>query len=129
MPARYVVTGQKVASSKKDLARKLRRDMTPAERMLWQEVRNHRLKGLQFRRQQVIGGYIADFYCHATGRVIELDGPIHEQQTEYDAKRDKAIAIYGLRVLRVTNDQVLNNLPCVMMQIAEAARQTDGGTQ
>jgi very-short-patch-repair endonuclease len=63
------------------MARALRKEMTPAEQTLWSELRGNQLHGAKFRRQQVIAGYIADFYCHAARLVIELDGPVHQHQT------------------------------------------------
>ncbi len=53
-------------------ARELRREMTPAEKVLWQELRGNKL-GLHFRRQQIIAGFIADFYCYAASLIIEVD--------------------------------------------------------
>jgi very-short-patch-repair endonuclease len=102
--------------------------MTPAERTLWAEIRGRQLDGAKFRRQQVIAGYIADFYCHAARLVVELDGPLHRHQAEYDAERDKAIRLYGLHVLRFTNDDVENDLDTVLSTIAAAIRQSMGGT-
>src|SRR5271163_300175 len=69
------ITGsQPVAASKLELARKFRREMTSQERTLWESLRRNQLEGLHFRRQQVIGGFVADFYC-ASGRLaIEIDG-------------------------------------------------------
>ena len=120
MPARFVVWGQQVTKAKKSKAREIRREMTPAERVLWKHLRGSQMHGLRFRHQQVIYGYIADFYCHPAGLVIEIDGPIHEQQVEYDAERQTIIELNDLRVLRFTNDQVLNDLDTVLSQISIA---------
>jgi len=98
--------------------------MTPAEGDLWQEIRGGKLGGLKFRRQQVIGGYIADFYCDSIGLVIELDGPIHDEQIEYDQAREEAIELHGLRILRFSNDQVSTRMPDVLTTILTAARPT-----
>jgi len=92
--------------------------MTPAEKVLWQELRTNKL-GSHFRRQQVIAGFIVDFYCHSAGLVIELDGDIHRGQQEYDAERDKILENMGLRVVRFANDDVLLNLPRVLVQLNE----------
>jgi very-short-patch-repair endonuclease len=73
-----------------------RREMTPAEKMLWKELRGNKL-GVHFRRQQVIAGFIVDFYCHKAGLVIELDGSVHDEQIEEDAQRDKVLKEMGLR--------------------------------
>jgi len=83
--------------------------MTPEERILWCYLRNSAL-GFKFRRQQIIDGFIADFYCHAVGLVIEVDGGIHEMQKEYDEARDQIIQTRGLQVLRVSNEVIRNNL-------------------
>ena len=91
--------------------------MTDAEIRLWDALRANRLNGLQFRRQQFIDGFIVDFYCHALQLVVEVDGPIHASQAEYDRERDYTLAGHGLRVLRVTNDEVTHALPSVLARI------------
>lgn len=91
--------------------------MTPAERELWRELRANRMRGLQFRRQQVVAGYIADFYCDAVGMIIEVDGPIHEGQQDWDDERQKAIEQHGITVLRFTNDEVFGALAGVLERI------------
>lgn len=63
MPVKNIIPGQKVTKEKLERAKELRREMTPAEKRLWQEVRGKKL-GVHFRRQQVIAGFIVDFYCH-----------------------------------------------------------------
>ena len=90
MPVKNIYPGQKVNPEKINRARTLRRNMTPAEKVLWQELRGNKM-GPRFRRQQVIAGFIVDFYCHSAGLVIELDGDIHHEQQEYDAERDKIL--------------------------------------
>ena len=95
--------------------------MTPAERALWAAIRGSRLAGLRFRRQQIVDGFIVDFYCHAARLVIEVDGSIHEDQRGHDEARDELLAGRALRVIRFANDDVLNNLARVLHQIAVAA--------
>ncbi len=85
-----IITGQKPAE-KLPLAQQMRRQPTGAEAKLWCFLRAGRLKGLHFRRQQVIDGFIADFYCHSAGLVIELDGAVHQAQLEYDTERDRIL--------------------------------------
>ncbi|MGL4553130.1 MAG: endonuclease domain-containing protein [Gemmataceae bacterium] len=121
-----IVVGQFVREEKAEAARRMRREMTPAERALWEALRNRRL-GVRFRRQQVIDGFIADFYCHEAALVVETDGPIHVQQRGYDAERDQVIAARGLRVLRVTNAEVAGDLAGVPRRIADSLipRQSD----
>jgi very-short-patch-repair endonuclease len=92
--------------------------MTPEERSLWQNLRANRLCGLRFRRQQVIDGFIADFYCHAAGLVLELDGTSHDQQSDYDAERDRILSARGPRVLRIRNEEIRFQLRDVIRRIA-----------
>src|SRR4051794_32071831 len=91
-PIRNIVRGQVVAEEKIERAKELRQDMTPAEKRLWDCLRKNRLDGLHFRRQQVIDGFIVDFYCHAAALVVEIDGEIHEQQAAADAERDQVLS-------------------------------------
>lgn len=109
------------ADQKQARAQQMRREQTPAEILLWQQLRANRLGGLRFRRQQVLDGFIADFYCHQAGLVIEIDGGIHEKQTDYDALRDRIIAARGLQILRFSNEQVLSQLDVMLAQILAAA--------
>ena len=81
MPVKNIIPGQRVKKEKLQRARELRRDMTPAEKILWQELRSNKL-GIHFRRQQIIAGFIVDFYCHKGGLVVEVDGDIHDLQQE-----------------------------------------------
>lgn len=99
----------------------LRRNMTPPEARLWQHLRARRLGGHHFRRQQIIGGYIVDFYCHAAALVVELDGDIHGLQRERDAAREQVLEQRGLRLLRYTNREVAQNLRCILDQILDVA--------
>ena len=105
---------------KQALAVQMRREMTPSEARLWERLRANRLNGLSFRRQQVIGGFIADFYCRSARLVIECDGQVHAIQTDYDQERDRIIAAYNLRILRFSNDAIAHNLPAVLAKILEA---------
>ena len=119
MSAKNIVVGQKVDPAKVELAKQLRRQMTPSESILWQRLRSNRMLGSQFRRQQVIDGFIVDFYCHAAGLVVEVDGEIHQRQAEYDAERDRVLSARGLSILRVRNEEVEQNLADVLGRIAD----------
>jgi len=121
MERRGVVVGQKVAAEKLEAAKSLRRYMTPEEQTLWQAIRANRLHGLHFRRQQVIDGFIVDFYCHAASLVVEVDSPSHQRQKEYDAARDQLLAARDLRILRVPNRDIRANLAAVLARIADLA--------
>jgi very-short-patch-repair endonuclease len=92
-------------------ARALRCDMTDAERIIWYNLRAHRLEGAGFRRQVPIGPYIADFVCHAAKLIVEVDGGQHfeSQNIERDLQRDEYLLARGFRVLRFTNAGVMTN--------------------
>jgi very-short-patch-repair endonuclease len=124
MPQRRIVQGHHVTEGKLIRAKQFRREMTPAERTLWGMVRGNQLLGLHFRRQQVIDGFIADFYCHTAGLIVEVDGPVHDEQPEYDAERDRIISARNLRIVRVTNDEVMRSLPAVLARIIAAVQST-----
>ena len=115
-----IITGQRIALEKSRLARKLRGEMTASETILWSRLRRNQLRGFHFRRQQLIDGFVVDFYCHSARLVVEVDGPIHEQRLEYDAERDRIIHARGLRVLRVRADDVEEDLQSVLDLIAAA---------
>jgi very-short-patch-repair endonuclease len=109
------------AREKRELAWRMRREMTPAETLLWQRLRRSQLEGLHFRRQQVIDGFIADFYCHVAGLVVELDGAVHATSTESDAERDRNLAARGLCILRIPNDRVEQEIEIVLAELAAIA--------
>lgn len=103
----------------KALRRKLRCDSTKAEGILWGQLRNRRIANLKFRRQYSINNYIVDFYCPELKLVIEVDGDSHcsEFARRYDAKREREIASLGIKILRVTNTDVYENLSGVVATI------------
>lgn len=76
--------------------------------------------GAKFRRQHVNDSFVVDFLCIAANLVIEVDGPIHTEQAEYDASREEHLRPCGYRVLRFSNDQVERDLPQVLEQIPAA---------
>jgi very-short-patch-repair endonuclease len=121
-----IIRGQNVEPDKLSLAKRLRREMTVAERILWRALRRNAVDGYHFRRQQVIEGYIVDFYCDAAKLAIELDGSVHEDQWQYDESRDKVISRNRVRVLRISNES-LRDLEAVIEHIREALR-TSGRT-
>lgn len=123
MKVKNIVIGQKVSATKVQFAKELRRNMTSAEKILWAHLRGNQLDSLHFRRQQVIDGFIVDFYCHAAGLVVEVDGPIHQQQVEYDAKRDRILEARGFRILRISNDEVMQSVSNVLERIRQLCRE------
>jgi very-short-patch-repair endonuclease len=109
-----------------ELCRELRRRETPAEKLLWNNLRSRKLFDQKFLRQYPIcayGGlgkrlyYIPDFYCHKAKLVIEADGPIHNFKKDYDKNRDEVLAALGLVILRFDNDEILNNTQAVLDKI------------
>jgi very-short-patch-repair endonuclease len=121
MPVNNIVIGQKVSRELHERARELRRDMTPAEKNLWEKLRHNRLNGLHFRRQQIINGYIVDFYCHSKALILEVDGEIHDAQKDYDSERDNNLITRGFSVLRFTNEEVKDDLATALQKIIEAS--------
>ena len=101
-------------------ARKLRQSMTKAEVILWTHLRRRALDGARFRRQHVIGPYIADFACCQAKLVVEVDGATHSTPEElaHDARRTKYLLSQGWKVLRVTNGDIYENMDGVWRTIA-----------
>jgi very-short-patch-repair endonuclease len=114
-----IVQGQRISREKLALAKQMRRHMTPEERILWNELRHNRHDGLHFRRQQVISGYIVDFYCDAARLAVELDGAFHD--ADYDALRDLALARAGVSVMRIQNQEFRMDKASVLKRIAARA--------
>ncbi len=101
----------------KKFAKKLRSRQTPAEKLLWLSLRNRQLAGRKFLRQHPIiyesnrnshFFYIPDFYCYEENLIIELDGPIHNNQKEKDQHRDLILRSKNLKVLRFRNEELLD---------------------
>jgi very-short-patch-repair endonuclease len=97
--------------------------MTLPELLLWRELRR-RPDGLKFRHQHGVGPYSLDFFCYEAGLAVEVDGEIHERgdQPEFDAKRDRWLALQNVRVLRIPAREVLRDLEAVILHIVTAAR-------
>lgn len=95
-----------------NLARNLRKNLTPQERKLWNMLRNHQFYGYEFRRQYPIGDYIVDFICREKKIIVEIDGGQHNEQNniQYDIKRTEFLHSIGYKVLRFWNNEVDNNI-------------------
>ena len=102
-------------------AKAMRREPALFEKRLRALLRDRRLESLKFRRQMVIGGYIADFVCLRHRLIVETDGPQHEDRILHDAERDAALTSEGFRVLRFENRQVENQGHEVIATILTAA--------
>ncbi|HKQ46812.1 MAG TPA: DUF559 domain-containing protein [Phycisphaerae bacterium] len=107
----------------KKFSRELRARMTVPERMLWHCLRNRRLGGLKFRRQQPIGPYIADFFCESASLVVELDGHSHANRGKQDAERDHFMQARGVDILRIPNTDLLKDraaVECLILSLIES---------
>jgi len=98
-------------------AKALRTSQTDAEQRIWYYLRGHRFQGLKFRRQKPVGNYIVDFICHEEKLIIEIDGGQHQENTEYDARRDAWLKKQGCTVLRFWNNEVLEQIEGVLETI------------
>jgi very-short-patch-repair endonuclease len=101
------------------IARKLRRNETEAEKLLWKHLRGRRLDGYKFRRQVAIGGYVADFAALEPRLIIELDGGQHAEQVVRDEKRTAELEKFGFRVIRFWNHDVIANIDGVMEAVLQ----------
>ncbi len=121
----------------KKYAKEMRHQPTKAEEILWSALKGKQLEGHKFRRQHIIGGYIADFICLRKGLIIEVDGLIHQlpENKANDEDRTKWLKKQGFNVIRFTNSEVINQLDIVLEKILEAltvsplgagGRQTNG---
>jgi very-short-patch-repair endonuclease len=103
-------------------ARELRKEPTPAEKVIWEQLRDKRLGGFKFRRQAPMGRFIADFYCPACKLIVEIDGDIHDNQIEEDILRTKEMESFGYRVIRFRNEEILSNIKLVLNKILDACQ-------
>mgnify|MGYP000380356043 CR=1 FL=1 len=100
----------------KDEREKLKNEMTKAENMLWEKLRNKQL-GVKFRRQHIIDFYIPDFVALSIKLIIEVDGKIHLFKKAEDNERTKRLAAVGYRVVRFTNEEIENDIEEVVLKI------------
>ena len=105
-----------------DFPVQLRRNLSPPEATLWNELRARRLAGFKFRRQHPLGPYVADFYCHEARLVVEIDGSMHAERVEHDRRRDAWMSEQGLTVLRMPAWYVRDQLSNALRTITDAAR-------
>ena len=108
---------------KLEYAKKLRRRMTNAEKILWKAIRNRQLRGIKFKRQMPIGPYIVDFYCPEYKVIFEIDGEIHKQREEYDLQRTMELMELGYKVLRIRNERIEQSLEEALVFITRALKE------
>ncbi|MEE9465459.1 MAG: endonuclease domain-containing protein [Candidatus Neomarinimicrobiota bacterium] len=108
-----------------DISRGLRRTATKTEAILWKALRGRKLGGLKFRRQHPMGSSIVDFYCHEKRLVVEIDGAVHhgEDARDKDSIRQEIIEQYGVRFVRLTSDEIENDLGAVLRKLLAAAKE------
>ena len=108
------------------MARRLRRRPTDAEEILWACLRSRRTINAKFRRQHPLGRYIADYYCQDARLAIELEGGVHDYvaRAEYDAIRQEELEQRSVKVLRIKNAEVINDLPATLKRIVEVLKST-----
>jgi len=102
---------------KKLFTRRLRKESTPEEVTVWAALRNRNFRGLKFRRQHVIEGFVVDFYCHELRLAIEIDGPVHRRQNDYDELRQYLIEGKNIRFIRVSNAEIARDFQILLHQI------------
>jgi len=100
----------------KNFARANRKAGNLPEALLWYELKQKRL-GVSFTRQKPIGNYIADFYCLEKNMIIEIDGSSHDNKYEYDKDRDKYMESLGIKVLRISDEDVKHDMSNVLIWI------------
>src|SRR6266700_976406 len=102
-------------SGRVSTARRLRKNQTDAERILWLRLRDRRLNGLKFRRQVPIGRYVVDFFCADAHLIVEVDGGQHA--TADETNRTRTLEAMGFLVLRFWNNDVHENIDGVLESI------------
>jgi phosphoribosylformylglycinamidine synthase I len=110
----------------KQFGQQMRKQPTPAEDQLWQALRNRQVAGQKFRRQHAIGQFIVDFVCLETRLIIEVDGGVHSEtsQADYDQGRTHELEGLGYRIIRFSNEDILQHLPKVLVTIEQATQHT-----
>jgi very-short-patch-repair endonuclease len=114
-----------------ELCRQLRKNETPAEKKLWEILKDRQFLNYKFRRQHPFvyfsvnrekRFFIADFYCAPARLILELDGKIHDFQRDYDANRDAVLAQLGLATIRIKNEELEEDLTGVFNKITGGLR-------
>jgi very-short-patch-repair endonuclease len=114
-----------VAKVHSDFAKRLRRNQTDAERVLWFRLRDRRLAGWKFKRQAPIDRYVVDFFCAEARLIIEIDGGQHDRQRERDSDRTAALEATGYLVLRFWNNEVMQNTAGVLETVMSTVNRRD----
>ncbi len=112
--------------SEKEKRRKLRREQTYCEKILWKLIRGRQTLGYKFRRQYSVDYFVIDFYCPELKLAIELDGDIHNipEQKDYDKARQKYLEAFGIKFIRIKNDEFVGNPNETFKRIDEAIKKS-----
>ena len=112
----------------KNFSRKLRKNSTPAEILLWREVlKGRKMRGYQFNRQFIIGNYIVDFICRKLRLIIEIDGYSHNLKFERHKKKDRDLRKMGYIVLHISEKDVLRDIESVKKYIEGCIEKIERG--
>ena len=109
-----------------NFSRLLRKEQTKAEKMLWEKLRNIKLEGFKIRRQHPIKkSFVVDFYCAEKKLIIEVDGKVHEEDNvkEKDKKREEFLYNWKYKILRITNEEVYDDIDAVLKKILKALKE------
>ena len=128
-----VKSGDNYSYNKKlqPLAKELRKGLTKSEACLWKyALKAKQLKGYQFRRQRPILQYIADFFCKELMLIIELDGITHDDEVALvkDNRREERLAKAGFKIVRFTDEEVLNNMDGVLSELERIIGEIEAST-
>jgi len=113
--------------NKIQLAREFRKNLTNSEKIIWGALRNRQFMNLKFRRQYLAGGYLLDFYCYELKLALEIDGSVHDHQTQInkDIERQKIIESRGIKFFRVKSEDVEYNINEVLKRLKIFISQLD----
>ena len=109
---------------KKIFSRRLRKEQTAAEKIIWEQLRKRKFNNFKFRRQHVIEGFVLDFYCHELKLGIEVDGGIHLRRKNYDALRQELIEAKGITIIRVSNLEISENKKALLNKLKDVIEPT-----
>ena len=111
------ISRRKARGLNRSRAREMRHAPAVTEKHFWEEVRDRKLGGFKFRRQYLIGPYIADYVCVEMKLVVELDGVLHKDRVDYDSRRDAFLEQEGYRVIRFRNEDLLDDMSSTLEYI------------
>ncbi|GBD88195.1 hypothetical protein BMS3Abin03_02130 [bacterium BMS3Abin03] len=114
-------------SKEKWRRKELRNNMTKAEKILWDHLKNKKLDGYKFRRQYSVDSFIIDFYCPKVKLGIEVDGKVHftYEAKEYDENRSGFLADFGIEIIRFKNDEIHYNIEMVLNKIKQKLKERE----